>query len=368
MTLSKLSRTFDIVRYRILKNNALLSFLYRCATSVLYPLFRLSSVLSIRFLNRKNIADKNILLLVDEFLKEKPNVTKKDLVLSWLWYHIIPEEYEMYDFENKKHSDRLAYLSDADRWMLCDLVMGMDTYYTLRDKWVFYQMMKEYYKRKVFKFDSETTKESLDEFVRSISSVFCKPLTGTFGAGAFRVDTGNDKASLFERLQALGDSWILEETIVQSPEMSVWNESSVNTVRIPSFRHGEECDILLPFMRTGRNGAVVDNAGSGGVFAVINERSGVVETDGVDEKTNVYIVHPDSGIRYKGFQLPDWNQLLSISKSIHLSLPKEFVYVGFDFAHTENGWLLIEGNWGQMVGQIATQKGIRSQFEQEIGI
>ena len=38
-------------------------------------------------------------------------------------------------------------------------------------------------------------------------------------------------------------------------------------------------------------------------------------------------------------------------------------YVGFDFALTQEGWVLVEGNsLGQFVGQIAEQKGVRKQF------
>lgn len=41
-------------------------------------------------------------------------------------------------------------------------------------------------------------------------------------------------------------------------------------------------------------------------------------------------------------------------------------YIAWDFAYTPNGWVLIEGNWGQFLSQFATGKGLRKQFEKLI--
>ena len=162
-------------------------------------------------------------------------------------------------------------------------------------------------------------------------------------------------------------NWVVEELVVQHPETAVWNESSVNTVRVPSFRTPEGVYILQPFFRTGRKGSIVDNAGQGGVFAVFDPETGVITTDGVNEFGGRYPTHPDSGIRFKGWQIPYWKELKSLVAEVHQSLPEHHRYVGFDFALNKDGqWVLIEGNWGQMVGQMAELKGIRRQFIEHI--
>ena len=52
-----------------------------------------------------------------------------------------------------------------------------------------------------------------------------------------------------------------------------------------------------------------------------------------------------------------------------MSLSINFLYVGFDFAFTDNRWNLIEGNLRQLVGQqIATQKGVKKEFDDFLGI
>ena len=160
-------------------------------------------------------------------------------------------------------------------------------------------------------------------------------------------------------------SWIIEEVIKQDSEMASFNESSVNTIRIPSFisETGEHV-ILNPTIRTGRKGFVVDNAGAGGITAMIDVQTGIIITDGIDKKYNRYSIHPDSNKQFKGTMIPHWKELKETVEKVHRSLPSRHRYVGFDFALSNNGWILIEGNWGQLIGsQTATQVGVRYQFE-----
>lgn len=79
--------------------------------------------------------------------------------------------------------------------------------------------------------------------------------------------------------------------------MAALNESSCNTVRYLSFLNKSGFFAITPFLRTGRKGSVVDNAGAGGIFANVDVKTGVVYTNGIDELGNEYECHPDSGIR-----------------------------------------------------------------------
>ena len=102
---------------------------------------------------------------------------------------------------------------------------------------------------------------------------------------------------------------------------------------------------------------------------VIDIKTGIIVTEAIDKKYNRYKVHPDSGKPFVGTQIPRWNELVKIVEMAHRSLPSRHRYVGFDFALSEKGWQLIEGNWGQLIGsQTATQKGIRYQFESLMGL
>jgi hypothetical protein len=175
-----------------------------------------------------------------------------------------------------------------------------------------------------------------------------------------------DAAKAEEIYQKMFDfgSWMVEEPILQSKEMSSWNASSVNTVRVASFltREGVHHN-LMPFFRAGRAGFIVDNGFRGGIGAGIDVETGRVCTEGFDEHGHHYEQHPDSGVHYIGWQMPDWDALLRLTEEIHRSLPSYHCYVAFDLAHTPQGWVLVEGNWGQMLyNQRGARKGVRKEF------
>ncbi len=39
-------------------------------------------------------------------------------------------------------------------------------------------------------------------------------------------------------------------------------------------------------------------------------------------------------------------------------------YIGFDFAYTPEGWVLIEGNWGQIISQYHNKIGQKERFKE----
>ena len=91
--------------------------------------------------------------------------------------------------------------------------------------------------------------------------------------------------------------------------------------------------------------------------AAIDESSGLIISDGMDEQGNKYQKHPESNLPYKGFQIPEWEQLIDLATKAHLQMDRHR-YIAYDFAHTDNGWVMIEGNWGQFLAQFALDKSL----------
>ena len=295
----------------------------------------------------------------------------KDIIGCYVLYGIDPIEYFLYHFEKKDHDSRREFLSDRERMFGCVKMMSWKTFEELKEKDVFYHLASKFFNRDVCIIKSKADKKDFDAFVIKHPVFFGKPITGTLGVGAdiYSISKFNNSEDAFEHFLTQG-YWILEEIIKQDAEMASFNESSVNTIRIPSFitKKGEHV-ILNPTIRTGRKGSVVDNAGAGGITAMIDIKTGIIVTEAIDKKYNRYKVHPDSGKPFVGTHIPRWNELVKIVEIAHRSLPSRHRYVGFDFALSEKGWQLIEGNWGQLIGsQTATQKGIRYQFESLMGL
>ena len=46
-----------------------------------------------------------------------------------------------------------------------------------------------------------------------------------------------------------------------------------------------------------------------------------------------------------------------------MALPDNQVYVAFDFALSDSGWCIVEGNWGDLfLQQLSLKKGLRKEF------
>ena len=367
-TLKNMYGSLELLRYKLLAKNSLGAFMFRGVIYLLYPILGSRLALTSKWINYRN-RERNTLYSMIQEASHRCKKTKKDMVLCYYYYHIVPWEYKLYQFENQSHKDRLKWLSDTDRYMCCDLIMGDDIYRTLKDKSRFYQMLKQYYKRPIFTFSNLTSEIEFRLFIDSVpNNLFVKPLDGSLGRDTFLVSTKEEKETLFLKLKETKTSWLIEGQIKQVSKIAAWNNSSVNTLRIPSFRDGNQWHILQPFFRTGRYGQIVDNAGAGGIICTVDSDSGKILTDGFVERSNRYEFHPDSHMHFKDWEIPNWKELTELTRKIHQSLPDSFKYIGFDFALTEAGWDLIEGNWGQFVGQIAAQKGIKQQFDNYLGI
>lgn len=308
----------------------------------------------------------------DTFLTPEERKDKKlicdltdDIVKCWILYQALPYEYFSYGFKDYDETKRASFMTDMQKNKACVKYSGLEPYLKeITDKYAFYQLMQPFFCRKVFHVNASTDKNQFMAFAMEQKSLFCKNNLGSRGCGVFaaEVDEEKDAIRLFEQLtQNKETNWVVEEKIIQCKETAQWNPSCVNTVRLPAFITKAGFKVLDPFFRTGRVGSVVDNAGQGGVFAGIDPETGVIITDGVDEMGHRYVIHPDSGLTFRGWQIPRWKELIETAEKAHRTIPHH-KYIGWDFALTDKGWVLIEGNWGQMVGQYATKVGVKELF------
>ena len=72
--------------------------------------------------------------------------------------------------------------------------------------------------------------------------------------------------------------------------------------------------------------------------------------------------HPDSGVRFRDFLVPQWPMLREAAKHAAAAFP-EFRTVGWDVALTPDGPVILEGNWHYDPDgpQITLDRGIKSQ-------
>lgn len=281
-----------------------------------------------------------------------------------------PYEYFFLNLRNKTVDERKKFVTDKYMLQRMSMIDSRKLHdIELNDKYNFYLLAKPFFKREVIRINQETKYENFESTALRLGKMIFKPSILGCGQGIFVADVStSDKARMvFSKIRQMGGGeWVAEELIVQDAEMASWNQTSVNTIRLLSFSTPDGIKFTTSFIRTGRHGSLVDNGGSGGIFAAIDAESGIVVTDGKDEMAKSYKMHPDSGMKFKGWQIPRWEELKETAIAIHSIVFPRMKYVGWDFALTKGGWVVIEGNWGQFVHQAALGYGLRPVFDEYI--
>lgn len=178
----------------------------------------------------------------------------KDIKNCYFKYRISPEEYFLFDFEHKTSKERNSYLSDKTIYVLMAAVEGRKIHdEELEDKINFYSITKEFFHREVCGISANTDYDSFACLARKHKKLIIKRNDSSCGNGIEIVEfnTETQIKETFKKMIASGVKWIAEELIIQTPEMAVWNVSSVNTIRLSTFLNKSGFHILCPFMRMG---------------------------------------------------------------------------------------------------------------------
>ena len=172
---------------------------------------------------------------------------EKDIVKSYFTDGMFPSEYMLYNFQDQGYHERHEWLSDMDSNAMLLSLSSEEAFNDTRNKARFYAIMKDYFHRQVCVISSETSMEEFVHFALLHEKFIVKPMEGTTGNGTFIATVNNvsEAEELYIHLLSEGE-WIAEELIRQHPDMAKWYPSSVNTLRIPSFRTNDGCRIHLP--------------------------------------------------------------------------------------------------------------------------
>lgn len=290
---------------------------------------------------------------------------KTDILFCRLAYGFIPSEYIGFDLYNKTVEERKTYCSDLDTNVFGYTVNNIAEVQTVLNKETSAKKYKNLFKRD---FIIVGSKEDFQEFCNFVSKhpVFVKKkIFSSMGKGVELVNSKEVQIEKFFDQLIVDGRWLLEECVIQRPEMACFNATSVNTVRCITFRTHHGIEVPYCFMRTGRNGSFVDNGGSGGLLIGIDVETGLLDTDAFDEYGRVYVEHPDSGIQFRGYKIPEWGKMLNICRNA-AEQDSQMGYLSWDMAYTNHGWCVIEVNEvGQLiVPQIVYKKGIKDELEQ----
>lgn len=198
------------------------------------------------------------------------------------------------------------------------------------------------------KVDLEKFKETFKDSKR----IIYKPIAGHCGYGVEAFDlTSDDKfKEAYDKLITYPEG-VVEEYIVQHPDMMKLCPSSVNSLRVvtissnsnPVGENGRTYDIVYAGLRIGQGKAIVDNLHSGGMVANVDLETGVLVNNAADCAGNVFVKHPDTGTVIKGFKIPCFDEAIEMVKR---AIEQNNVegYIGWDIAISEKGPMFLEVN------------------------
>ena len=124
------------------------------------------------------------------------------------------------------------------------------------------------------------------------------------------------------------------------------NAAAATPDELSAFLQGLDCFFAKPSRGTCGNGIEklrTADSGQGGVICRVDEKTGKICSVATDDYFNVYETHPDTGIRFEGYQLPMVQEAVAFARKAALVVP-QICHVGWDVAVTPDGPVLIEGN------------------------
>lgn len=170
-----------------------------------------------------------------------------------------------------------------------------------------------------------------------------KPSVESYGGhGVIKIISPMSRVQVEELLDKYRYNFVFQKVVEQHPTLARFNPTSVNTIRIVTYRDFErKCKVLYSCIRFGGEGTVTDNVCSGGGYTGINIKTGKL----LDRKRYSYFVMDALPLPEKiPNEIPCWEAIKSASLELHSRIPQMDI-LGWDFSLSPDGHpILIEFN------------------------
>ncbi|KAA9087049.1 sugar-transfer associated ATP-grasp domain-containing protein [Microbacterium radiodurans] len=266
------------------------------------------------------------------------------LDMAWcaVRYETTFENYSEWDFRILSRRERLTYMTDPKSFHLSRRLNDDSVRGIFDDKLQFARRFGEDLGRAWLDV-SISDAAALAAFVEGRERVITKNPGGVGGNGITMRDvaTISDIDALREELLASGET-LVEEVLVQHPEMARLYPGSVNSLRVVTYRDPDDVvHVLASVLKVG-NGGVIDNFSNGGMYTMLGEDGRALHAAS-DEEGHPFEVHPITGVPITGYQVPLYAEILDLVDRLARRVP-EMPYIGWDVAITPERPVVIEGN------------------------
>lgn len=179
----------------------------------------------------------------------------------------------------------------------------------------------------------------------SKATLFVKPAAYTSrGRGISVIDDSNrNKESIIGIMENTGANFMIQEKILQHPDLASLCPDTVNTVRVVTLFIESKIYVTNTDIRIGAKGQQNIAFEKGGYDAAIN-KDGTLETRIRDHGAKWFDAE-ELGLYKKGFSIPSFEEMISLAGKLHKKLP-HFKIIGWDFTiDEESDPVLVECNF-----------------------
>ena len=206
------------------------------------------------------------------------------------------------------------------------------------------------------------------QLCQNIDSAIIKPTQLSWGRGVQKITVKDgltgDGINVEDLFREYKSDFIIQECVQQHEKMAALNPTSINTIRIMTYRSDMEIIVVYTAVRIGRRGQVTDNQSKGGISAKIDE-NGCLCKYGFGSVGDDLLERTDSGIVLEGYKIPFFHEAVDAVKQAHYSLPF-YNIVGWDIAIAPDGPVMIEWNSRPGPSQTACGTGLGKYTERII--
>lgn len=171
--------------------------------------------------------------------------------------------------------------------------------------------------------------ESIEAYCSGIDRVFLKPATDSssgHGVVAFRRNESGVLATsdgqllnldFLEQYSKSHPDFILQKGLTQSEYISQFNPTSINTLRIATYRSVKDnrTHVCAAIMRIGQRGAAVDNAHAGGLFVGVG-LDGTIGKYACDQYGNRYDTFNNINFKENHYRIPDFDRVIRFAEAV----------------------------------------------------
>ena len=285
-----------------------------------------------------------------------------DILICHILYGANIADYFELHFFDKTHKERNSYFTAKQALTFINCINGIENNRRFYNKDYMYHVLGKFTKREQL-FCPPIDFQTFEDFFLRHRKAFYKPINAYCGSGIelWSADHSEIK-DLYRR--ASEQTAILDEPVVQHPDLARLNPGSINTVKLYTMMIKEECHFVAAELRMGRGGSFVDNIEKGGLAAGVDIKTGSIIGAAYDLRMDPYYVHPDTGIQISGYKLPNWTEVLRFTEECARACP--IAYVEWDMAIRENDCVLIEANANARNSEIQMGEfhGRKKQFQE----